>query len=61
MQRNDMIDMGVNSLKWLLSIQTEGNHFVPIGSTGWYEKGGPKARFDQQPVEAKTMVEEARG
>ena len=57
MQRNDMIDMGLNSLKWLLAIQTEDNHFVPIGSNGWYEKGGPRARFDQQPIEAKSMVE----
>ena len=57
MQRNDMIDMGLNSLKWLLAIQTEDNHFVPIGSNGWYEKGGPRARFDQQPVEANAMVE----
>jgi glycosyltransferase involved in cell wall biosynthesis len=57
MQRNDMIDMGLNSLKWLLAIQTEDNHFVPIGSTGWHEKGGPRARFDQQPIEANAMVE----
>ncbi len=57
MQRNDMTDMGLNSLKWLLDIQTEDNHFVPIGSNGWYEKGGPRARFDQQPVEANAMVE----
>jgi glycosyltransferase involved in cell wall biosynthesis len=57
MQRNDMIDMGLNSLKWLLAIQTEDNHFVPIGSKGWYEKGGPRARFDQQPIEANAMVE----
>jgi glycosyltransferase involved in cell wall biosynthesis len=57
MQRNDMIEMGLNSLKWLLAIQTEDNHFVPIGSNGWYEKGGPRARFDQQPVEANAMIE----
>ena len=57
MQRNDMIEMGLNSLKWLLAIQTEDNHFVPIGSNGWYEKGGSRARFDQQPVEANAMVE----
>ncbi|MFC1821615.1 glycosyltransferase family 4 protein [Thermodesulfobacteriota bacterium] len=57
MQRNDMIDMGLNSLKWLLDIQTEDNHFVPIGSNGWYEQGGHRARFDQQPVEANAMVE----
>jgi glycosyltransferase involved in cell wall biosynthesis len=57
MQRNDMIDMGLNSLTWLLAIQTENNHFAPIGSNGWYEKGGHRARFDQQPVEANAMVE----
>jgi hypothetical protein len=57
MRRNDMIDIGLNTLKWLLAIQTEDNHFVPIGSNGWYEQGGPRARFDQQPVEAKAMVE----
>jgi glycosyltransferase involved in cell wall biosynthesis len=57
MQRNDMTTMGLHSLKWLLSVQTEDNHFVPIGSNGWYERGGPRARFDQQPVEAGAMVE----
>ena len=57
MQRNDMIEMGLNSLKWLLAVQTEDNHFVPIGSNGWYEKDGFRARFDQQPVEANAMVE----
>ncbi|MBW1786102.1 MAG: glycosyltransferase family 4 protein [Deltaproteobacteria bacterium] len=57
MQRSDMIDMGLQSLKWLLSIQTEEGHFVPIGNNGWYEKGGPKARFDQQPIESNAMIE----
>jgi len=53
----DMIDMGLSTLSWLLAIQTENNHLVPIGNNGWYEKDGPKARFDQQPVEAKALVE----
>jgi hypothetical protein len=57
MQRSDMIDMGLRSLEWLFSIQTEESHFVPIGNKGWYEKGGPKARFDQQPIEANAMIE----
>ena len=57
LQRNDMIDMGLKALKWLLAIQTEDNHFAPIGSNGWYEKSGSRARFDQQPVEANAMVE----
>jgi glycosyltransferase involved in cell wall biosynthesis len=57
MQRSDMIDMGLRSLKWLLTTETEDSHFVPIGSNGWYEQGGHKARFDQQPVEANAMIE----
>jgi glycosyltransferase involved in cell wall biosynthesis len=57
MQRSDMIDMGLQSLKWLISIQTEDGHFVPIGNNGWYEQGGTKARFDQQPIEANAMIE----
>jgi len=57
MQRSDMTDMGLKTLAWLLSIQTEHKHFVPIGSNGWYPQGGPRARFDQQPVEANAMVE----
>lgn len=31
-------------------------HFVPIGSNGFYQRGGSRARFDQQPVEAHAMV-----
>jgi glycosyltransferase involved in cell wall biosynthesis len=57
MQRNDMINMGLNSLKWLITIQTEDGHFVPIGSNGWYEQGGTRARFDQQPIEANAMID----
>ena len=35
---------------------TNGGHFVPIGSNGFYQRGGERARFDQQPVEAQAMV-----
>lgn len=57
MHRNDMIDMGINSLKWLLTVQTEDDHFSPVGNNGWYEKGGLRNRFDQQPIEANAMIE----
>jgi len=57
MQRSDMVEMGLKSLKWLLTIQTEDSYFVPIGNNGWYKQGGPKARFDQQPIEANAMIE----
>jgi glycosyltransferase involved in cell wall biosynthesis len=53
-----MIDVGCESLKWLLAAQHRGdeNIFVPIGSRGFYSQGGEKARFDQQPVEACATV-----
>jgi len=57
MQRNDMIELGLNSLEWLLDIQTEKGHFSPIGNNGWYDQGHPKARFDQQPIEANALIE----
>ncbi len=57
MQRSDMTDMGIQSLQWLLTLQTEEGHFIPIGNHGWYPKDGSKARFDQQPIEACAMIE----
>ena len=56
MQRGDMVDMGLRSLEWLLTIQTEHDHFAPIGNIGWYDRGGTRARFDQQPIEANAMI-----
>lgn len=54
-----MSDAALESLAWLADIQrdkTNGSHFVPIGSNGFYQRGGKRARFDQQPVEAQAMV-----
>lgn len=53
----EMIEVGLASLSWLANLQKSSKgHFVPIGSNGFYYKGGERARFDQQPVEAQTMV-----
>jgi len=56
---NDMTEAGLESLSWLADLQRAeeaGGHFVPIGSNGFYRRGGVRARFDQQPVEAQAMV-----
>jgi glycosyltransferase involved in cell wall biosynthesis len=54
---NELQEIGLKSLRWLLKIQTsEKGHFIPVGSNGFYEKGGRKARFDQQPIEAYSMI-----
>ena len=50
-------DIGLKSLRWLLKIQTsEGGYFRPIGSNGFYIKEGYRAKFDQQPIEAYSML-----
>ena len=56
---SDMSEAGLESLSWLADLQRAdevGGHFVPIGSNGFYQRGGERARFDQQPVEAQAMV-----
>jgi glycosyltransferase involved in cell wall biosynthesis len=59
LQNAEMTNAGIESLAWLTNLQhadKEGRHFVPIGSNGFYPRGGTRARFDQQPVEAQAMV-----
>ncbi len=54
-----MTAAGLESLKWLANLQRSTSptgQFFPIGSNGFYQQGGERARFDQQPVEAQTMV-----
>jgi hypothetical protein len=58
MQRNDMVEMGLASLDWLAKIQTsEDGYFSPVCNNGWYTRGSTKAIFDQQPIEAHSMIE----
>ena len=57
MPNREALDIGLQSLRWLASIQTaQSCCFRPIGSNGFYEKGGARADFDQQPIEAQAMV-----
>jgi hypothetical protein len=55
---SEIVSIGLDSLKWLTSVHrcNEKDHFVPIGSQGFYRKGNERARFDQQPVEAGATV-----
>jgi hypothetical protein len=49
--------MGLEALAWLAAIQiSEDDFFAPVGSNGFYQRGGQKAAFDQQPIEAASMV-----
>ncbi|GAK56203.1 glycosyl transferase group 1 [Candidatus Vecturithrix granuli] len=59
MPNNAMKEAGLESLAWLTDLQhtdADEGHFIPIGSNGFYQQGGERAQFDQQPVEAQAMV-----
>lgn len=52
-----VIQRGLDALRWLNDVQiSEKGHFLPIGSNGFYKRDGPRANFDQQPIEAQAMV-----
>ncbi len=57
MENEEMTLAGLESLDWLARIQrSDDGCFAPVGSLGFYPRGGTKASFDQQPVEASAMV-----
>jgi len=53
-----MVGAGLEALDWLMKAQRceTNDHFVPIGSQGFYHQNGERARFDQQPIEAAGAV-----
>jgi len=58
MLRSDMIDIGKKALDWLMRIQTgQGGVLSIIGTNGWHTRGGPRAHFDQQPIEAHALID----
>ncbi len=53
------LDVAKESMDFLLKTQMVDDVFVPIGNEGWYKRGGNRALYDQQPLEAAAMVEAA--
>jgi glycosyltransferase involved in cell wall biosynthesis len=55
--QTQVFERGLQALRWLNQLQiSEKGHFRPIGSNGFYKRGGTRANFDQQPIEAQAMV-----
>ncbi len=56
------VDAGLAMLAFYTSVVVEDDPvsermtFVPVGNDGWYPRGGVKARYGQQPLEAAAMV-----
>jgi hypothetical protein len=53
----ESVNIGLKALKWLVDIQQSDQGWImPIGSRGFYTKGGEIAYFDQQPVEVHSLI-----
>jgi hypothetical protein len=60
LQRPALLALGCSVLDWLIDVQTsESDVFSPIGNKGWWPRRGTRCQFDQQPIEAATMVSAA--
>ena len=53
------LNVAEESLRFLYQKEMHNEFYAPIGNAGWYSRGGPKALFDQQPIEPGAMLETA--
>jgi hypothetical protein len=53
------LQVAKDSFDYILDVQMINGVFTPIGNKGWYNKGGRRAIYDQQSVEASCMMETA--
>ncbi len=54
---DELLRSGTEALTWLLDVQQSDNGmFTPVGSSGFFQRGDERARFDQQPIEACATV-----
>ena len=44
------------TLEFLDKTLTHNGRLSIVGSRGWYKRGGPRAQYDQQPIDAAAMV-----
>jgi hypothetical protein len=51
------VAVGLAALAFYGSVTLENGIHVPIGNNGWYARGGKRARYAQQPLEAYAMVD----
>jgi glycosyltransferase involved in cell wall biosynthesis len=56
MSSEPITNLGLDCLTWLVKIETaEDDNFAPIGSNGFFPRGGPRAAFDQQPIVSASL------
>jgi len=57
LQDEAYLDAGMTTLNFYERVTVENGIFIPIGNDGWYSRGGMRARYAQQPLEATAMVD----
>jgi hypothetical protein len=50
------LEIAQKTCDFLIAQTFTSNHFSFIGCNGWFPRGGPKAQFDQQPIEAAGTI-----
>ncbi len=53
---NKYIEIAKKICDFVLESTFTGSHFSFIGCNGWFPRGGSKAQFDQQPIEAAGTI-----
>lgn len=51
------LDIAERTLNFLSDTVFIEDELMPVGQAGWFKKGGKRAFFDQQPIDAATMVQ----
>lgn len=55
--RPRLSQVGLRVLDWLIDAQTTGDgRLRTVGNAGWWPRGGPKARFDQQAISTTSLL-----
>lgn len=56
---DELIAIGLRTFAFYERITLEHGVYVPIGNDGWYPRGGTRARYGQQPLEAAALIDAA--
>ncbi|OGF92111.1 hypothetical protein A3H04_03700 [Candidatus Giovannonibacteria bacterium RIFCSPLOWO2_12_FULL_43_11c] len=56
-RKEEYLHVGKKTLDFLISHSFVNGIYMPIGQSGWFEKGGKRKFFDQQPEDVAAMVE----
>jgi hypothetical protein len=56
---DEFVGIGLQSHRFYEATTIEDGIYVPIGNDGWFHRGGHRARYAQQPLEAVALVDAA--